>query len=182
MYHGTALDNRGDPFIGGLIKKGIGAIVGASPIGQLARVGVSAYNALKGGKSRQRQMVYQRAATRAPRGTAGGSFAGLSAGGPGGLRFGVEQYRTASQGVRTTGTIPQLGGGGECPAGYHKNKSGYFTKSGGYVAPGSKCVKNRRMNVGNSKALRKGIRRASGFGKLAKRTRKTLGDAYRAVK
>ncbi len=48
---------------------------------------------------------------------------------------------------------------GMCPTGYH------FVKSGeGY------CVRNRRMNVANPRALRRGMRRVQGFEKLAKRT------------
>ena len=48
---------------------------------------------------------------------------------------------------------------GMCPTGYH------FVKSGeGY------CVRNRRMNVANPRALRRGMRRVQGFEKLARRT------------
>jgi len=48
---------------------------------------------------------------------------------------------------------------GSCPCGYHPEKSGR-----GY------CVRNRRMNVANPRALRRGMRRVSGFEKLARRT------------
>jgi hypothetical protein len=48
------------------------------------------------------------------------------------------------------------------------NKSGYYTKFG-YVPPRSKCVPNRRMNVANPRALRRALRRAQGFSKLARR-------------
>lgn len=60
-------------------------------------------------------------------------------------------------------TVPQNGGtmmtGGCCPAGYHPDKR-----------TGTKCVRNRRMDVCNSKALRRSMRRVQGFEKLAKRT------------
>lgn len=59
--------------------------------------------------------------------------------------------------------------GGLCPSGYRLNKSGHWRKNGTYVPPGSICVKCRHMNVTNPRALRKGIRRAQGFAKLAKR-------------
>lgn len=51
--------------------------------------------------------------------------------------------------------------GGVCPAGYHprKNKRLPF-----------KCVRNRRMNIANPRALRRGMRRVKGFEKLARRT------------
>jgi hypothetical protein len=74
-----------------------------------------------------------------------------------------------------------MGGGGQVPMvqgpdgklcqlkGYHVNKGRYWTKAG-VVEPHSKCVKNRRMNVLNARALRRGLRRAYGFKKIAMRT------------
>ncbi len=50
---------------------------------------------------------------------------------------------------------------GGCPQGYHLRKD----KS---LPP--KCVRNRRMNIANPRALRRGMRRVQGFEKLAKRT------------
>ncbi len=49
--------------------------------------------------------------------------------------------------------------GGVCPVGFHPDK-----------ATGTKCVRNRRMNVANPRALRRSMRRVQGFEKLAKRT------------
>ena len=60
----------------------------------------------------------------------------------------------------------------------HPNKSTYVTRGGGtshwpqqlIVHPkGTEQVRSRRMNVGNARALRRAIRRASGFAKLARR-------------
>lgn len=76
------------------------------------------------------------------------------------------------------GQLPNIGG---CPTGYHRNKSGYFLKSGQYVPKGSVCVKNRSMNVANGRALRRGLRRVAGFGKLARRARRDIGRAATAV-
>lgn len=57
------------------------------------------------------------------------------------------------------GVLPAGGrGGGEVPCGYHYAKDG-----------SGRIVRNRRMNVANPKALRRAMRRASGFEKLAKR-------------
>lgn len=70
--------------------------------------------------------------------------------------------------------------------GQHLNKSHYFRKPHGLaenighwggaveVDKGTVCVKNRRMNVGNAKALRHALRRARGFEKLAMRTIRIL--------
>lgn len=58
------------------------------------------------------------------------------------------------------------------------NKSTYVTRGGGtsrwpvglQVHPaGTECVRSRRMNVANPRALRRAIRRAQGFSKLARR-------------
>lgn len=57
----------------------------------------------------------------------------------------------------TRGSVAMVDGC--CPQGYHPEKSGR-----GY------CVRNRRMNVGNARALRRGMRRVQGFEKLARRT------------
>jgi len=54
---------------------------------------------------------------------------------------------------------PAMGAGGVCPKGYHPDKR---TKS--------RCVRNRTMNVLNGRALRRGLRRAEGFEKIARRT------------
>lgn len=53
--------------------------------------------------------------------------------------------------------------GGSCPPGFHPRKtSGTFGTH--------PCVRNRHMNVTNPKALRRALRRAYGFEKLAMRT------------
>ena len=70
---------------------------------------------------------------------------------------------------------PSLGGytappGGCCPSGYH------FAKDGS-----GRCVRNRSMNVANPRALRRSLRRVSGFGKLAQRSKKSIRLAARAI-
>jgi hypothetical protein len=73
---------------------------------------------------------------------------------------------------------------------HHLNKSKYFRKRPGIIGPlvfgaeelvekGTACVKNRRMNVGNARALRHALRRARGFEKLAMRTIHLLHPAKR---
>jgi len=49
--------------------------------------------------------------------------------------------------------------GGACPSGYHPDKR-----------TGTRCVRNRRMNVANPRALRRSMRRVKGFEKLARKT------------
>lgn len=58
------------------------------------------------------------------------------------------------------GVLPGGGRGGTMvPSGYHYAKDG-----------SGRLVRNRRMNVANPKALRRAMRRAQGFEKLAKRS------------
>ncbi len=40
-----------------------------------------------------------------------------------------------------------------CPSGCHPNKSDYFLRSGAFIARGTKCVRNRRRNPLNPRAL-----------------------------
>lgn len=71
-------------------------------------------------------------------------------------------------------------GGLPTTKGYHPNKSVYETRGGGTsrwgpagnlaVHPkGTVLVRNRRMNVGNARALKRALRRAHGFSRLARK-------------
>ena len=46
-----------------------------------------------------------------------------------------------------------------CPSGHHPNKSGYFLIDGSFIEKGSRCVKNRRRNPMNPRALDRAISR-----------------------
>lgn len=46
-----------------------------------------------------------------------------------------------------------------CPSGFHPNKSSYFLMDGSLVEKGSRCVKNRRRNPMNPRALDRAISR-----------------------
>lgn len=68
----------------------------------------------------------------------------------------------------TTTPTPQAVNGATigCPSGYHPNKSGYFTKSEGWIPKGTKCVKNRRRNPANPRALDRAIGRLNSAKRL----------------
>ena len=68
----------------------------------------------------------------------------------GGPMRGATSYRSA---------MPTADGTGCCPRGFHLSKDG-----------SGRCVRNRRMNVANPRALRRSMRRVQGFEKLARRT------------
>jgi hypothetical protein len=55
-----------------------------------------------------------------------------------------------------------------CPRGYHRNKTGYHTKKYGYIEAGSICVKNRRRNPLNPRALSRSMARLSSAKKAAR--------------
>ncbi len=59
---------------------------------------------------------------------------------------------------------------GGCPSGFRPNKSAYFLKDGTFVAPGSRCVRSRRINPANGKAVRRAIRRENAFIGMAVKT------------
>ena len=64
-----------------------------------------------------------------------------------------------------------------CPMkGQRLNKTGYYKQvqpgnpyTAVYVPPKSVCVKTRRINIANPRALRRAVRRAQGFAKMARR-------------
>jgi hypothetical protein len=68
---------------------------------------------------------------------------------------GFEFERTT--GARGSASL-DLSRDGACPRGFHPAKDG-----------SGKCVRNRRMNVGNARALMRAVRRQEGFVSLAKR-------------
>lgn len=71
-------------------------------------------------------------------------------------------------GTQTTYSSPAAGHPGQgCGKGYHLNKTGYYTRQG-YVAPGTRCVKNRRRNPLNPRALSRSISRISSAKNAAK--------------
>ncbi len=48
---------------------------------------------------------------------------------------------------------------GACTKGFHLNKSDYFLKNGTFIAKGTMCVKNRRRNPLNPRALTRAVAR-----------------------
>jgi hypothetical protein len=65
--------------------------------------------------------------------------------------------------------------------GTHINKSGYYRRTPGggvaYIEPKSACVPNRRMNPCNGRALRRALRRAAAFKRVAMRSINVLSPA-----
>lgn len=96
----------------------------------------------------------------APRGGKRSTPATFTGGRPG-LDFGdVGDFirRVAPGGATGRGRVAPDSQTGRCPQGYHPAKDGRG------------CVRNRRTNVANPRALARALRRAEGFEKLARRT------------
>lgn len=171
-YGMTTYRAVGDPFLGGIIK-GIGKVAGGAVKGFL---GGGPLGAITGGVG---AIVGGGGAMPAPA-SALPTLSGrpISVGGSVALPpFGFPKISGGLQlGAPTVGLSPVPGGaaGVQKPAGYHINKSGYWLKTGQYVAPGTRWVRNRRTNPANGRALRRAVRRTQGFNNQVKRARKSL--------
>ena len=130
------------PLIGGLIGGPVGAIVGGMG---------------GGGGGRTPPIVAQ---LPAPRSNVGFNLGPISARSTD-FYPPVPQFRGQPMGVGGKGAAMAgaASGTGCCPRGYHLAKDG-----------SGRCVRNRRMNVANPRALRRSMRRVQGFEKLARRT------------
>lgn len=170
----------GDPFLGlgklwGGIKKGLKMVTGLGGGGGLTKEDLQAALA-------QRPVMAGMPSPGIMGGAvvAGGAMALARQGGMGiaasRLAQGFSQGFDVMPGQGRLDPLAILPGGrpfftpGTCPEGFHKAKDG-----------SQKCVRNRRMNVANPRALRRGLRRVAGFGKLAQRARRDIGRAATAV-
>lgn len=103
------------------------------------------------------------------------SSQGLVPGTAGGINF--PGFQGPGVGIGTpfgrlsAGEQPQLNGKIGCPSGYRPNKSDYFLKDGTFVAAGTRCVKVRRRNPLNPRALDRAMSRMTS----AKRAAKKIG-------
>ena len=148
---------RGDPGIGGALGRIAGRV--ASQVGGLAPGPSGAAlramgSALAGGRGGTMKPMM------------GPLFTGEGGAPLGGLMFGMPGTALVAHGA--------------CGLkGHHLNKRGYWRKQKGlgrlapgaaqWIAPHSICVRNRRMNPGNVRALRKSMRRATAFARVARR-------------
>jgi hypothetical protein len=187
-YYGQGDYYQGDPGILGSISKFFGKVahvaIQSTPVGR-ALSGIASI-ALK----HKTNPILRAAASIVPGNTIGyedlanqAAAGGLPplALGPGPAGVGV------IGGHSTTAPVP-MGGGGFHVRATHMNKATYYRRGGGtqnltpgLVPKGSIYVTNRRMNPGNSRALGRAITRISAFGRLVKRTKKTVARANRAV-
>lgn len=153
---------RGDPGLGSIIRKVGGAV---------ARVGSSLLPGPLGAAARAVVGVASRAPAAAAVGAGAVALRGIAM--PGGGVPSLPQLARST--VRNTREmVASVATGEACPKGFHLNKSGYYTAREGYIAPRSKCVRNRSRNNANGRALRRAVGRLQGFNGLVKSSRKSL--------
>lgn len=165
---------RGDPGLFSFLGKAAKAVTGV--VSKLGIPGVSsvaglAHGVLSGGKV---QVVPQISPPMFPLQQAGlinvgqGPQTGLiNIGGGGGI---LPEQQGPVGTMLPGGFIPGMCG----MKGTRVNKSSYYrripgTLQGQLIPKGSVCVKTRRMNIANGRALTRAVRRAQGFAKMARR-------------
>lgn len=137
-----------------------GAIAGAARafIPPRAMPGVGMVPAQSPMVSTRTQPMFPVLAAQSPQFSGRGFYAG-----PGGVAAGSVQYGPGGPGTavqqRTTGAVVGAGAGTPCTSGYHYNKSAYYTKRYGVIEKGTVCVKNRRRNPLNPRALSRSMSR-----------------------
>jgi hypothetical protein len=159
---------QGDPGLFSFIGKAIGSVAGLAgkvlnPISTIANIG----SVLTPSKP---QVLVHSSPSPGTRMTSGsmptllsrpGVGSGISIGGPQGLQVGT----FPAPGVATTypSSSGPLVGSQQAAActvrGYHHNKSTYYTKKYGVIQKGTVCVKNRRRNPLNPRALSRALAR-----------------------
>ncbi len=80
----------------------------------------------------------------------------------------------------TTGALVGSGAGTPCASGYHYNKTRYYSTRYGVVEKGSVCVKNRRRNPLNPRALSRAMSRVKSAQKAVRCLQLFAGPAARA--
>lgn len=68
-----------------------------------------------------------------------------------------------------------------CPPGFRANKSDYWLKNGTYVPKGTRCVRIRRRNPLNPRALDRATSRVASFARADKGARKKVKKAARKI-
>lgn len=92
---------------------------------------------------------------------------------------GATGLQVANQALGAVGALgPMAAAGVACPTGFHPNKSAYMTQMG-FVAKGSRCVRNRRRNLSNGRANSRALRRLAAWDKQERKRSKVLRSIAR---
>jgi hypothetical protein len=152
---------QGDPGFFSFIGKALGAVSTVLP-GPLGVIGKTVGGALAG---KPISTAKQTAMLPALPGTA--PFAPTGSGvsvGPGGIQIGTWGKPPAlapAPGGAITGPVVGTPSTVPCTSGYHHNKTTYYTKKYGVIYKGTVCVRNRRRNPLNPRALSRAMSRVA---------------------
>lgn len=164
---------QGDPGLFGFIGKAISKVTGAvgsilpGPLGTVAR-GVSKIFGRKSAPilrqaPQQFQPMFQFPGSGPSQAFPRSSFAPMNGG------TNVVPWAPGQQ-PRGKGTVIMAGPGGACPPGYRPNKTEYFVTSPlgtpSFVSKGERCVKIRRRNSLNPRALDRAMSRVIGANRI----------------
>lgn len=148
----SRMSPQGDPGLFGFLGKVGKGILGAATGGVSTTI-IDGVGSALGGKKNARPQPPGPAAAAPPMGTLTVNPPFL--GGPG---VGVSIAGRSPAPVPVAGTA-MAGMKLACPSGFHPNKSSYFLRSGQFVPAGSRCVKNRRRDPMNPRALKRAVSR-----------------------
>jgi len=163
----------GDPglfgWIGDRIRDVGGAILSATPIGRAVTAGVGILTGTRGTvTTRPASVPFVPTTTRPPitvrRGPGIPNLQAVNGGTPRGAD--IQTATGARQRFFPTGAT---GLGAGCQSGFHPNKSSYRLLSGELVEKGTRCVRNRRRNPMNPRALDRAIGRIVSAKKMSKK-------------
>lgn len=195
---------KGDPglfgFLGGVVKGAVGGFLTGGPAGAILGGAAGAVSGIAGrpiSVAKTAAMSPVQIASTLPilRRTTPASilpplpsqtptFSGVQIGGPSGVQVGTSRpgvgTAVAPTGPGVTGALVGAGAGTPCVAGYHYNKSRYYSTRYGVVEKGSVCVKNRRRNPLNPRALSRAMSRVKSAQKAVRCLQLFAGPAARA--
>jgi hypothetical protein len=180
---------RGDPGLLGFIGKAVGTIGGLlpGPAGAIAK-GVGGVISSQGQSGNVGTKVLQTAILTRNMPSlpgvgvpSGSQISGVNIGGTSGVTVGtIKQLAPPQFNGVTGGSSSTAAGVAVCAMkGTHMNKTGYMTQQG-YVAAGTRCVRNRRRNPLNPRALSRAMSRVASAQRAVKCLHLFAGPAARA--
>lgn len=146
--------------VGGALKRvaSVATNLLPGPVGAVARAGISVLSG-----SRAPAPMSTRVATLP---AIGPTLVATGGGGPTAAPAGMPRPGAQAAIARVL-PFGDTGLGSGCPSGYHPNKTGYMTRDG-WVEKGSKCVRNRKRNPLNPRALDRSMGRLRSAGKAVR--------------
>lgn len=189
-FLGSAVSSIGKAVVGGVggfltggpagaVLGAAGSVIGRKPISvaKMTPTGNAIFNQLAILKKTGSSPMFPTTLPQAPP-----SFSGVSVGGPGGLQVGTSRPGVGATAMApvTTGALVGAGQGTPCTSGYHYNKSRYYSTRYGVIEKGSVCVKNRRRNPLNPRALSRAMSRVKSAQKAVRCLQLFAGPAARA--